>query len=258
MKELIKLEIKERLAVIKLINAKKMNAINDEVLKQLDKQIEKASKADLSCLFIKGSDGVFSAGGDLNFMSEMNKQEAENASLFIQKIMSKIETLPCLTVSVVQGAAYGGGLELALSCDICIAEEDAYFALPELKFGIIPAGGGTVRALEKLNYSKMMKYLFSYNSINASTALKDGLIEEVIQKNSSEQYISEFNNKINKVSSGIIKKIKSHIKENQRKLMDNKRDNCFKREASLFAELLSDGGGKKMQDFLEQNKKSND
>ena len=104
-----------------------------------------AKEKTLRALIITGAEKAFIAGADIAEMSAMNTDEAAEFARLGHRVFTKLEKLPCATIAAINGYALGGGLELALSCDIRIASEKAQLGQPEVGLGIIPGFGGTQR-----------------------------------------------------------------------------------------------------------------
>ncbi|MGC9330394.1 MAG: enoyl-CoA hydratase/isomerase family protein, partial [Bacteroidales bacterium] len=122
----INLQIQDKIADLHIHKPEKMNAMDAKLLQEFSENITNLEKTnDIKALFITGTPDVFSAGGDLQYMAKMNESEGCKASALIQGIFNRIESLPFLTISLVQGIAFGGGLELCLCCDVCIAGDKA-------------------------------------------------------------------------------------------------------------------------------------
>jgi enoyl-CoA hydratase len=142
------LEKKERLALITLNRPDKLNALNSEAVNALIQAAEEIEKDDdIRVVIITGA-GVkaFSSGSDLTELQEITAVELR------RRIESPniIRNLSKPVVAMIQGYALGGGLELALACDIRVASEDAKLGFPEITHGWLPAGGGGTQVLPRL------------------------------------------------------------------------------------------------------------
>ena len=130
--------------VFRLNRPQVRNALNIEVRSRLAAEITgHAADANIRCLIITGSDVAFAAGADIAEMAEAGPVEVMARN--VQKYWGAIMDCPKPVIAAVEGFALGGGLELALCCDIIIAGEGARLGLPEVKVGILPGGGGTQR-----------------------------------------------------------------------------------------------------------------
>lgn len=247
----IKLSIENNIAIIQLNKPEKLNAMNNDLLKELSNSIEKVQNDEsIKCLYIKGNAQAFCAGGDLEYMAKMNQFEAREASLWIQRIFERIEELPFFTMAIIEGIAFGGGLELALACDIRIATETAQFALPEMRYGIIPAGGGTRRYQEKAGYADCIYAMSANKILSANEALNLGLIQDIIKSQDIKNFQENYSKKIMNYSLNSILEVKSLLKT----AMKKDRSEAFRDEAELFGRAIENEGGKKIQDFFESRK----
>jgi len=171
----------EGIAYLRLNRPNAMNALNSEVLDELDSAIgDIAINDDIKCVIITGSGRAFVAGADISQMSLLNVMEGRDMTIKGQHVMSKIEKLDKPVIAAVNGYALGGGCELAMACDFRIASTEAKFGQPEVNLGIIPGYGGTQR-LPRLVGEGMAKYLiFSADIIDAEEAFRIGLVQKVV------------------------------------------------------------------------------
>jgi enoyl-CoA hydratase len=141
------------------------------------------SYEDVKALIITGSgEKSFVAGADIKEMMDMNEDQAVQFSKRGQSIFHEISLLKIPVVAAVNGFALGGGLELALACDFIIASENAKFGLPEVSLGLIPGFGGTVRLPRAVGIRKARELTYSGEMINATEALRLGLVNQVVQQ----------------------------------------------------------------------------
>ena len=137
----ILLEIKDRIATITINNPEKMNCLDMEMLEMLETyflSIKKDKSA--NAIILKGAGGkAFSTGGNLkDFGSLSGFQEIKDWIKYGNEVFNLLENMPVATLAVINGYAMGGGLELALSCDLRIASESSVFSMPELNHGWVP------------------------------------------------------------------------------------------------------------------------
>lgn len=144
---MISLEREGALAVATLARAP-VNAIDDAMLSRLEAVMDGIAGA--SVLLVRSSQKAFCAGADLELMrsrfeSEEGRGRMVGLAREMQRVFARLEGLPLVTIAEIGGAAMGGGLELALACDLRIAAEDARLGLPEVRLGLVPGAGGTQR-----------------------------------------------------------------------------------------------------------------
>ena len=177
----ILLEKKGLIAVATINRPKALNALNSEVLTDLDELVSAVkADADIRALVITGSgEKAFVAGADIGEMSTLTKEGGEAFGKHGNNVFRAIETLPIPTIAAVNGFALGGGCELALSCDIILASEKAKFGQPEVGLGITPGFSGTQRLPRRVGIAKAKELIFSGKVIGAAEAEKIGLVNAV-------------------------------------------------------------------------------
>lgn len=155
------------------------NALNTEVRKLLHSHfMDLAADPEIRCIVLAGSEKAFAAGADIQ---EQAKRDVVGA---IHAYSSRaIQDCPKPVIAAVNGFALGGGFELALQCDFIIAGSSAKFGLPELRLGLIPGGGGTQRLTRIVGKHNALYTMLTGNFIDAPTALRLGVVSEVIEGN---------------------------------------------------------------------------
>lgn len=173
-------EQKGFVGVVTINRPKALNALNSEVLENLDKVIGSISPEETRCVILTGAgDKSFVAGADISEMSGLTKEEAKVFGKKGNDIFRKIETFSIPVIAAVNGFALGGGCELAMSCDIRIASENAVFGQPEVTIGITPGFGGTQRMARIINVGKAKELIYTAGKIKSDEALKLGLVNAV-------------------------------------------------------------------------------
>ena len=177
----ILLEKKGYIAVATINRPKALNALNSEVLSDLDELVATVKADDeIRALVITGSgEKAFVAGADIGEMSTLTKEGGTAFGKHGNDVFRAIETLPIPTIAAVNGFALGGGCELALSCDIILASEKAKFGQPEVGLGITPGFYGTQRLPRRVGVAKAKELIFSGKMIKADEAEKIGLVNAV-------------------------------------------------------------------------------
>lgn len=166
--------------IITIDREKALNALNSEVLSELEAAVDGVSTENTRCLIITGAgQKAFVAGADIAEMSNMTKEEGQMFSAKGNAVFRKIEKLPIPVIAAVNGFALGGGCELSLSCDIRIASENALFAQPETSLGITAGFGGTQRLPRTIGIGKAKELLYTCGKVKADEALKLGLVNAV-------------------------------------------------------------------------------
>lgn len=165
------------------------NEIGTEMLEALERFLEEAGGASARALIIHSEvEGGFCAGADLRQLYEgfLSRPEREHESALrdfidrIHRVMDALDMLPMTTIGVVHGVCFGGGLELAMTCDLLIAERTARFGFPELRLGIIPGFGGIPRLKRDVGNAVVRDLLLTGRTFNAKKAVSIGLVSQVV------------------------------------------------------------------------------
>ena len=182
--EFIKYEEEGEISIITINRPKALNALNAEVLDELEKVLDIIDTNKIHSIILTGiGEKSFVAGADISEMSALTKKEASEFSKKGNDIFRKIETFPIPVIAAINGYALGGGCELSLSCDIRICSENAIFGQPEVGLGIIPGFGGTQRLARIIGISKAKKMIYSGQNIKAEEALRIGLVNSIYPQN---------------------------------------------------------------------------
>ena len=177
----ILLEKKGLYAVATINRPKALNALNSEVLSDLDELVQTVSAdADIRALVITGSgEKAFGAGADIGEMSTLTPAEGEAFGKHGNDVFRKLETLPIPTIAAVNGFALGGGCELSMSCDIRLCADTAVFGQPEAGLGITPGFGGTQRLARLVSPGMAKQLIYTAKNIKADEAYRIGLVNAV-------------------------------------------------------------------------------
>lgn len=132
---------------------------------------------------------AFCAGSDITeFSHDLAEREIVNNKLALQnQVFSELDNLPKPTIAAISGLAFGGGLEIAICCDLLVAEERSRFALPEIKLGVFPGSAGTIRVTRRIGEGRAKEMMFLGEPVDAATALSWGLINRVVPDGESLQ-----------------------------------------------------------------------
>ena len=170
-------------AIITLNRPGASNSLNLKLICAVETAIEQILKArGTRCLIITGKgDKAFCAGADLKERQEMDDCQVYEFISKLNTLFTTIQRLPIPVIAAMNGAALGGGLELALAADIRIAAEHAVMGLPETRLGIIPGGGGTQRLPRLIGEARAKELIFTGRRVNAKEALNLGLVNRVTQ-----------------------------------------------------------------------------
>lgn len=173
-------EVQDRVAVLTIDRPKALNALNPEVLNDLEAAFEGIDQSEVRCVILTGAgDKSFVAGADIASMSTMTKAEGEAFGRLGNDVFLMVENFPLPVIAAVNGFALGGGNELAMSCDIRLASENALFGQPEVGLGITPGFGGTQRLARVVGVGMAKQLVYSATNIKANEALRIGLVNAV-------------------------------------------------------------------------------
>ncbi|MCY8522053.1 enoyl-CoA hydratase [Bacillus atrophaeus] len=172
---------KETIAVVTLNRSHAANSLSSDMLYELQDTAQKIeSDPNIRCVILTGSgEKAFCAGADLKERRGMDHSQVRRSVSLIQSVVSRIEALPQPVIAALNGTALGGGLELALACDIRIATNDVRLGLPETSLAIIPGAGGTQRLPRLIGQGKAKELIYTGRRISAQEAKEIGLIEYV-------------------------------------------------------------------------------
>lgn len=175
-------EISNKVGYIIINRPEAMNAMNSEVIKELDESVkELAENEEVGVIIITGSgEKAFVAGADIKAMQTMSSRQAVEFSREGQEMTKTIENSPKPVIAAINGFALGGGCEIALACDIRIASDNAKFSQPEVALGIIPGWGGTQRLPRLIGKGRAIEMIASGEMIDAEEALRIGLVNHVV------------------------------------------------------------------------------
>jgi enoyl-CoA hydratase len=159
-----------------------LNALNTLFFKEMDDLLDQiALEKELRALIITGEGKAFAAGADIAEMVHMDKDAGTAFSGIGQDVFSKIESLKIPVIAAINGFALGGGMELALACDIRIASAKAKFGQPEVNLGLIPGYGATQRLPRLIGMANALYLLITAEVIDANEALRLGIIQRVTE-----------------------------------------------------------------------------
>ncbi|GIK22331.1 MAG: enoyl-CoA hydratase-related protein [Ignavibacterium sp.] len=175
------LNVNQNIGLITINRPDKLNALNRETLTELKMVLEKLrSDENIFVVIITGSgEKAFIAGADISEINKLNMLEGKKFAEFGQSVFSLIEKFEKPVIAAVNGFALGGGCELALSCHIRYAGENAKFGQPEVNLGIIPGYGGTQRLTRLINSGRAAEMILTGDMIDANEALRIGLVNKV-------------------------------------------------------------------------------
>jgi enoyl-CoA hydratase len=175
------LNISNKILTVTLNRPSVFNALNSELLDELSHLVENVKyDKSVSVIIFTGMGGkAFCAGADLNELQNLDFSQAKQVFEKGQSIFRRLELIGKPTIAAINGHALGGGFELALACSLRIASENATFALPEVKLGMIPGYGGTQRLPRLIGKGKSLELMLLGKRIDAKKALSYDIVNEV-------------------------------------------------------------------------------
>lgn len=190
-------KVEDDIAVLSLNRPEALNAINMSLRQDLIQALaDLVMRDNIKVLILKGEGRAFCAGADQKERKGKSYQEVREQRLLMPNIYNIIEDFPRPVIAAINGYALGGGLELALSCDIRVAAENALLGLPEVALGVLPAGGGTQRLTRVIGISKAKELIYTGSRISAKEAFILGLVNHVVPPEKLMEFTMEFARKI--------------------------------------------------------------
>lgn len=175
----------EGYAIVSLANPP-LNVVSLAVTRQLYTALRRFERDDAVRALILTGDGdrAFCAGSDISELEHMTAPGAvlEQKLIFQNKVFELLRSFPKPTIAALSGVAYGGGLEIAVCCDLIVAESQVRLCLPEIKLGVFPSSGGTFRVARKIGEARAKEMVFLGEPIDASQALAWGLVNRVVER----------------------------------------------------------------------------
>ncbi|KAJ1327485.1 enoyl-CoA hydratase [Microdochium nivale] len=167
--------------VLTLNRSAKRNALSCALISEFLHKLSAAARDPaIGAVVVTGSETCFSAGADIKEISNMGAEDARQRR-YLQDLCSGMAEVRKPVIAALEGLALGGGLELALMCDLIYAGEHCRLGLPEVTIGLIPGAGGTQRLTQALGKYRAMQMILLGNPISANEAFSAGLVAEVFE-----------------------------------------------------------------------------
>lgn len=172
----------EEFAVITLNRPDALNALSFELIRDLSDKFDAVAKSDARALIITGAgDRAFCAGADIKELFGRTLMQQRQGGDYGQATFAKLDTFPIPSVAVINGYAFGGGMELALACTFRLATKNAKMGTPEIKLGLIPGYGGTQRLPRVVGEARALEMVMTGRTVDAEEAYRIGLVNRIIE-----------------------------------------------------------------------------
>jgi len=181
----IELKRVEEFALITLNRPDALNALSFALIEELQRTFDRVAQSDARALLITGAGNkAFCAGADIKELTGRSLAEQKRGAEFGQSVFDQLERLPIPSVAIINGYAFGGGLELALACTFRLATRNAKMGLPEIKLGLIPGYGGTQRLPRAVGTARALELIMTGRTVDAEEAARIGLVNRLIDGDS--------------------------------------------------------------------------
>lgn len=245
----IKLVLDEDIATLSLEPpGNKPPTLDLDVLQELEASIEEIQRARPRVVVLRSaSERFFCVGANLNALKDIDEQTIAPWVLAGHRVFNLLEDLPMPVIAIVDGYSMGGGLELAMACDLIFASDEAKFAQSEASLGFIPGWGGSYRLARRIGNSRAKLYFYSGKLLDARQAAEIGLVDLVAEPRELETEVNSYCQTVLTTSRNSIAKFKKILNDQDRA----SRDQNANIEALQSVSCLQDPETKqRLQDFL--------
>jgi enoyl-CoA hydratase/carnithine racemase len=250
---ILRVEQKNHICRAVINRPKALNAINFEVMDELEQLLDQVETDNNTRCFILTGEGreAFISGGDLReFHTIKTAEEARPMAKRMMSILVRIEKLPCWTIAAVNGPAYGGGCEIMLAFDFRIASSEATVGFTQGKFYLPPGWGGLTRLVECVGRSTALRWLAEAKIIDSQTALNHRLINRIIAPDRFAEETMEWTQQITRNDRAFIQNLKQGAMR-----LTKARWKAIEAELDPFAEFWEhDLHHRRVEKFLEREK----
>lgn len=196
----VQLTYRDNAAILTLDRPQALNALSFAVIASFDAALDEVAVSDARVLLITGAgEKAFCAGADIKELRNRDLMAQKRGAELGQATFSKLERLPMPSIALINGYAFGGGLEIALACTFRLATANAKMGLPEIKLGLIPGYGGTQRLPRVVGEALALEMILTGRTVEAEEALRIGLVNRLIEGDPIEAGL-EFANRFTRYS----------------------------------------------------------
>jgi enoyl-CoA hydratase len=222
----------EEFALIRLNRPKALNALSFSLVRDLARAFDEVAASDARALIITGAgEKAFCAGADIAELGGRTLMEQKRGAEIGQATFAMLDRLPIPSLAIVNGYAFGGGLELALACTFRLVTPNAKLATPEIKLGLLPGYGGTQRLPRIVGEARALEMVLTGKSVDAQLALAWGLASDIVE--GDEKAVLERGMAFAREFSGYSLPVLSLAREAVRRALDTPLTEGLKIEADL-------------------------
>ncbi|MBU3027932.1 enoyl-CoA hydratase/isomerase family protein [Zobellia galactanivorans] len=191
----LKYEVSNRVAWIKFNRPDQLNAMNrqmmDEIIESLE-LVHSTNDGKIAVAVITGEGKAFMAGADIKEYAQQTEEEFEAFQLMGRRLYAAIEKNSKPIIAAINGYAFGGGFEIALSCDMILCRQYAKLGLPEINLNLIPGGGGTQRLTRKIGSNLANEMIMTGRAVTAEEMWAKGVVNHIYEKEGFNERVGEF------------------------------------------------------------------
>lgn len=248
----ISVELVNNIRILKLNYPQKLNSLSQLFFDEFDNVVEQTlNDKDCKALIIRGTNEIFSAGGDLKEIGSVDYERAFLMCERVQKSFGSLQNLPIPVIAALSGIVFGGGFELALHCDIRFSTDTAVLRLPESDLGLIPGAGGISIFSRYFTPGDAAYYLFTGNQIPVAEAKVKGIIQKIFNEEEIFEETLKFAQELSLKSYESLEAIKKILISG----MFNNLDDTLTMESREFSSVLQRCGKAKIKAFFESKSK---
>ncbi len=178
----ITLSFRDEFAVMTIDRQEALNALSFSLIGDIDKIFDEVEQSDARALLITGAgQKAFCAGADISELMNRDLEAQKRGAEFGQRVFARLDNFPIPSIAIINGYAFGGGLELALACTFRLATANAKVGLPEIKLGLIPGYGGTQRLPRAVGEARAMEMIMTGRTVAAEEAHRIGLVNRLVE-----------------------------------------------------------------------------
>lgn len=177
----VELSTRDECAVLVLNRPEALNALSFDIIRRIGAAFDEVAASKARALIVTGAGPkAFCAGADIKELRHRDLVAQKRGAELGQAVFAKLDTLPMPSVAVINGFAFGGGLELALACTFRLATRNAKMGLPEIKLGLIPGYGGTQRLPRVIGEARALEMILTGRTVLAEEAERMGLVNRLV------------------------------------------------------------------------------